>query len=114
MHGSLQSQVLPSSTEMKLKFVTLDVFTESRFEGNPLALVYVPATNKVSQEQKQAIAREFNLSETVFLHEQDGLTQRKLDIFIPTAEIPFAGLLPPSWTSCHLPPWWASCQQRPA
>ena len=76
---------------MSFKFVTLDVFTENRFEGNPLALVHVPADSPITQEQKQAIAREFNLSETVFLHADDGSPERRLDIFVPSTEIPFAG-----------------------
>ncbi|KAH7243954.1 putative phenazine biosynthesis protein [Fusarium solani] len=49
---------------------------------------------KPTQEQKQAIAREFNLSETVFVHDvPDPATnkQRSIDIFLPFAEIPFAG-----------------------
>ncbi|KAM6505400.1 hypothetical protein FSOLCH5_014620 [Fusarium solani] len=55
-----------------------------------------PATSgpKPTQEQKQAIAREFNLSETVFVHDvPDPATnkQRSIDIFLPFAEIPFAG-----------------------
>ena len=58
---------------MKLNFVTLDVFTTTRYAGNPLAIVLVPAEHKqlLSQTQKQSIAREFNLSETVFLHAAD-------------------------------------------
>jgi len=54
-----------------LAFVTLDVFTQTAFEGNPLAIIKVPASLRyLTQEKKQLIAREFNLSETVFLHEQ--------------------------------------------
>ena len=54
----------------QLSFVTLDVFTQTRYTGNPLAIVKVPQAITLSQTQKQRIAREFNLSETVFLHEQ--------------------------------------------
>lgn len=79
----------------QLPFITVDVFTETRFRGNPLAIVTIPASGpKPSQEQKQAIAREFNLSETVFVHDvsDPAITkQRKIDIFLPFAEIPFAG-----------------------
>lgn len=55
----------------KLRFTTLDVFTSTRFSGNPLAIVQVPKElkNVLSQMQKQTIAREFNLSETVFVHQ---------------------------------------------
>jgi pre-mRNA-processing factor 19 len=83
---------------LKLDFVTLDVFTDTRFLGNPLAVVFVPAAvrNRISQETKQRIAREFNLSETVFLHTLDdepnrGITTREIDIFTPEEELPFAG-----------------------
>jgi len=80
---------------MELPFITVDVFTETRFRGNPLAIITIPASGpKPSQEQKQTIAREFNLSETVFVHDvADPATtkQRNIDIFLPFAEIPFAG-----------------------
>ncbi|KJZ73240.1 hypothetical protein HIM_07437 [Hirsutella minnesotensis 3608] len=80
---------------MQLPFVTLDVFTETRFRGNPLAVVSIPAAGpKPSHEQKQAIAREFNLSETVFVHDVEDPaadTTRRIDIFLPFAEIAFAG-----------------------
>ncbi|KAJ4179849.1 hypothetical protein NW759_017273 [Fusarium solani] len=80
---------------MEFPFTTVDVFTETRFRGNPLAIVTIPTSGpKPTQEQKQAIAREFNLSETVFVHDvPDPATnkQRSIDIFLPFAEIPFAG-----------------------
>ncbi|OTA69128.1 Diaminopimelate epimerase-like protein [Hypoxylon sp. EC38] len=83
-----------------LQFVTLDVFTSTRLQGNPLAVVSVPAAlkAKLSQATKQKIAQEFNLSETVFLHETADLdtTQKQqqqcnVDIFTIEREIPFAG-----------------------
>ncbi|KAK4072739.1 uncharacterized protein Triagg1_5784 [Trichoderma aggressivum f. europaeum] len=80
---------------MELPFVTLDVFTRTRFRGNPLAVVTIPAgVPKPTQDQKQIVAREFNLSETVFIHDvADPETNhsRQIDIFLTTAEIPFAG-----------------------
>ncbi|KAL6917969.1 hypothetical protein ACHAP8_000129 [Fusarium lateritium] len=84
---------------MELPFVTLDVFTKTRYRGNPLAVVTIPAdsnSRKPTQEQKQTIAREFNLSETVFIHEASpdagsDVTRRVIDIFTTDAEIPFAG-----------------------
>jgi PhzF family phenazine biosynthesis protein len=82
------------SSHIRLQYVTLDVFTKTRFEGNPLAVVKVPESCKLTQEQKQAIAREFNFSETTFLHECDAGEQTNrwtVDIFLTTAEIPFAG-----------------------
>ncbi|KAJ0357888.1 hypothetical protein COL922a_014638, partial [Colletotrichum nupharicola] len=54
---------------MALTFTTLDVFTETRFKGNPLAVVTIPPGMVLTQAQKQAIAREFNLSETTFVHD---------------------------------------------
>ncbi len=82
--------------QQSLPFLTLDVFTSTSYTGNPLAIVRVPRGSVVlSQLQKQSIAREFNLSETVFLHEQtpedrqDGSV--RIDIFTAHAEVPFAG-----------------------
>ena len=54
-----------------LQFATTDVFTTKRYEGNPLAIVRLPASLSLTQDQKQSIANEFNLSETVILHESD-------------------------------------------
>ncbi|RFU74725.1 phenazine biosynthesis [Trichoderma arundinaceum] len=80
---------------MELPFITLDVFTRTRFRGNPLAVVTIPASGpQPTQEQKQAIAREFNLSETVFIHDVADPAadrSRRIDIFLTVAEIPFAG-----------------------
>ncbi|PNY28072.1 isomerase [Tolypocladium capitatum] len=79
---------------MELPFITVDVFTETRFRGNPLAIVTIPASGpKPTTEQKQTIAREFNLSETVFVHDvaDPADKTRRIDIFLPFAEIPFAG-----------------------
>jgi PhzF family phenazine biosynthesis protein len=79
----------------KLSFITLDVFTSTPYEGNPLAIVKLPDGTVLTQNQKQSIAKEFNLSETVFLHEQTDADRQnqsaKIDIFTTTAEIPFAG-----------------------
>ncbi|KAI0890289.1 Diaminopimelate epimerase-like protein [Annulohypoxylon maeteangense] len=83
---------------MDLQFVTLNVFTSKRLQGNPLAVVTVPATlkDKLTQATKQKIAQEFNLSETVFLHEvaepdQAQQKQRDIDIFTIESELPYAG-----------------------
>lgn len=57
------------SSPRYLSFVTVDVFTEERYKGNPLAIIQVPKSVELEQETKQLIAREFNLSETVFIHE---------------------------------------------
>lgn len=88
----------------KLSFATLDVFTDTRFKGNPLAIVQIPNNLKLEQNRKQAIASEFNLSETVFLHHEENderLENIRIDIFTTSAEIPFAGH-PTIGTICHL------------
>ena len=88
--------------QKRLDFVTLDVFTTERFKGNPLAVVKVPGTFALDQDKKQLIAREFNFSETVFLHEcQDGTSAWKIDIFTTIAELPFAGH-PTIGTLCYI------------
>jgi trans-2,3-dihydro-3-hydroxyanthranilate isomerase len=71
-------------------FVTLDVFTDRMFGGNPLAVL--PDARGLKTEQMQEIAREFNYSETTFvLPPEDDNNTRKVRIFTPMAEIPFAG-----------------------
>src|SRR5258708_17449053 len=75
---------------MKLEFATVDVFTDRRFGGNPLAVV----TNAqgLSTGQMQAIAAEFNLAETTFvLPPRDAAHTAEVRIFTPNAEMPFAG-----------------------
>ena len=75
-----------------LSFSTVDVFTKEAFRGNPLAIIHVPLNSILGQGTKQAIAREFNFSESVFLHDvEPGSTNRHLDIFTPIEELPFAG-----------------------
>ncbi|KAF8884425.1 hypothetical protein CPB84DRAFT_1789180 [Gymnopilus junonius] len=65
----------------------------SPYLGNPLAIVHVPKElqESLSQSQKLKIANEFNLSETVFLHEGDPDGPIKIDIFMVGQELPFAG-----------------------
>lgn len=71
-------------------FYTLDVFTEQQFGGNPLAVF--PEAQGLNTGQMQAIAKEFNLSETVFvMPSANANCEFKLRIFTPNAEIPFAG-----------------------
>jgi trans-2,3-dihydro-3-hydroxyanthranilate isomerase len=75
---------------MRRHFVTLDVFTESRFHGNPLAVVLEP--DGLDSKAMQTIAREFNLSETLFVFPPENKAHRaKLRIFTPANELPFAG-----------------------
>lgn len=75
---------------MRLKYHVLDVFTDTPFAGNPLAVVV--DADGLSPERMQAVAREFNLSETVFLLEpRNPVHTARARIFTPTAELPFAG-----------------------
>ena len=75
---------------MRLDFHTLDVFTQTRFGGNPLAVVL--EADALDTARMQTIAREFNLSETVFvLKAQNPMHSARVRIFTPAAEIPFAG-----------------------
>ena len=75
---------------MKIDYVTADVFTESPFGGNPLAVI--PDARGLDAAQMQAIAAEFNYSETTFvLPPQDPAHTARVRIFTPTDEIPFAG-----------------------
>ena len=75
---------------MRRAFYTLDVFTNTRFAGNPLAVV--TDCEGLSASQMQAIAQEFNLSETVFvLDPLDPVNTARLRIFTPARELPFAG-----------------------
>ena len=75
---------------MKRRFVTLDVFTNRRFTGNPLAVVL--DAEGMDTTMMQAVAREFNLAETVFvLPAKDENHRAALRIFTPATELPFAG-----------------------
>lgn len=72
------------------EFYQLDVFTNRAFAGNPLAVF--PAARGFSDKQMQQIAREMNLSETVFvLPSNKPEAVRRLRIFTPTKELPMAG-----------------------
>ena len=71
-------------------FLQLDVFTDRAFCGNPLAVF--PEAEGISDEVMAKIAREMNLSETVFvLKSNSDQVLRRLRIFTPAREIPFAG-----------------------
>jgi trans-2,3-dihydro-3-hydroxyanthranilate isomerase len=72
------------------RFVQYDVFTDKPFCGNPLAVF--PEAEGISDERMMQIAREMNLSETVFvLKPETENVLRRLRIFTPMREIPFAG-----------------------
>jgi len=75
---------------MKLKFHTLDVFTSRKFCGNPLAVVL--DADGLSGELMKTIAREFNLSETIFVMKPEGAKNTaRVRIFFPRDEMAFAG-----------------------
>jgi trans-2,3-dihydro-3-hydroxyanthranilate isomerase len=70
-------------------YVIVDVFTDTPLEGNPLAVF--TAADGIAPERMQQVAREMNLSETVFvLPPQEGGDAR-IRIFTPAVELPFAG-----------------------
>ncbi|HJQ57469.1 MAG TPA: PhzF family phenazine biosynthesis protein [Vineibacter sp.] len=72
------------------EFVTVDVFTDRRFGGNPLAVF--PDARGLSDAEMQALAAEFNLSETTFvLPPDDPAHTARVRIFARTYEMPFAG-----------------------
>lgn len=74
----------------RYRFSQLDVFTDRAFSGNPLA-VFAEAEG-LDDDLMQSIAREMNLSETVFvLPSRDERALRRLRIFTPATELPFAG-----------------------
>ena len=76
--------------QRQLKFYQADVFSGEPFGGNPVAVF--PDAGGLTDDQLQQIAREMNLSETVFVFPPtDQAAVVKLRIFTPTQEIPFAG-----------------------
>jgi trans-2,3-dihydro-3-hydroxyanthranilate isomerase len=75
---------------MQLDFITVDVFTDKKFGGNPLAVVL--DGRELVTDQMQSIAAEFNLAETTFiLPPKESLHTAEVRIFTPRAEMPFAG-----------------------
>jgi trans-2,3-dihydro-3-hydroxyanthranilate isomerase len=73
-----------------LSYVTADVFTRTRFAGNPLAVI--PDARGLGDLEMQRIAAEFNYSESTFvLPPEDDANTARVRIFTPTAELPFAG-----------------------
>ena len=74
---------------MNYRYFVCDVFTDQRFSGNPLAVV--PEAEGLSERLMQQIAREFNFSETTFVFPPEHGQTRKVRIFTPVREIPFAG-----------------------
>lgn len=79
----------PSRTMQPLRYNIVDVFTDKALEGNPLAVF--TSGRSLSDERMQAIAREMNLSETVFFLPPQSGGHVRLRIFTPRRELPFAG-----------------------
>ena len=74
----------------RFRYLTADVFTDTPFGGNPLAVF--PDARGIPDHRLQDIAREFNLSETTFVYPAtDQAHTRRVRIFTPGTELPFAG-----------------------
>jgi trans-2,3-dihydro-3-hydroxyanthranilate isomerase len=74
----------------KLRYAIVDVFAEAPLQGNPAAIVF--DADALDTARMQAIAREFNLSETAFiLKPQDPAHTAHVRLFTPGSEVPFAG-----------------------
>src|SRR6516164_6380809 len=82
--------VMPRRT---YEFIQVDVFTQTRLAGNPLAIF--PDARGLNDAEMQALAREMNLSETTFVFPRDAATEaregKKVRIFTVETELPFAG-----------------------
>ncbi len=75
---------------MRRRFTTLDVFTDRAFAGNPLAVL--PDARGLGDAEMLAVAREFGFSETTFvLPPTSAAAARRVRIFTPGGELPFAG-----------------------
>ena len=87
---SMTSNGEPSGSPLFVHYFTLDVFTDQRFGGNQLAVI-LDARGLTSDEMLQ-VTREFNFSETTFvLPAEDAVMTRRVRIFTPGGEVPFAG-----------------------
>ncbi len=73
----------------RYEFEIVNVFAEQAFGGNPLAVF--PRADGLGEREMQLIARQFNLSETVFIFPGDAEASASLRIFTPGGELPFAG-----------------------
>ncbi len=71
------------------RYVVVDVFTDTALEGNPAAIV--TGSPLIPAGRMQRIAREFNLSETVFVLPPENGGDARVRIFTPSSELPFAG-----------------------
>ena len=74
----------------KFRYLTADVFTDAPFGGNQLAVF--PDARGIPEHRLQDVTREFNYSETTFVYPPDNPAHaRRVRIFTPASEIPFAG-----------------------
>jgi trans-2,3-dihydro-3-hydroxyanthranilate isomerase len=78
-----------AKSAVNYRYYICDVFTETRFGGNQLAVL--PQAIGLSTQQMKQIAREFNFSETTFVFPANAGHTRHVRIFTPAREIPFAG-----------------------
>jgi len=74
---------------LRYRYFICDVFTDTPFGGNPLAVL--PDAGGLDTGRMQQIAREFNFSETSFVFPPEAGGDRKVRIFTPKVEVPFAG-----------------------
>ena len=74
---------------MEYRYYICDVFTDRRFGGNQLAVL--PQADGLSDRQMQQIAREFNFPESTFVFPPEAGHTRRVRIFTPSIEVPFAG-----------------------
>ncbi|HEY0552995.1 MAG TPA: PhzF family phenazine biosynthesis protein [Thermoanaerobaculia bacterium] len=74
---------------MRYHYYICDVFTDTRFGGNQLAVL--PEAQGLSDRKMQQIAREFNFAESTFVFPAEAGQTRKVRIFTPSTEVPFAG-----------------------
>ena len=72
-----------------MRYLHLDVFTDTRFEGNQLAVF--PEPNGLTTDAMQRIAKEMNFSESTFIFPKEGRGDIKMRIFTPGQELPMAG-----------------------
>lgn len=87
-----------------MQFSLVDVFTKERYAGNPLAVVDTSGSVMLEHEQRCQIAKEFNLSETVFVGDLEAKEDRlvwKIHIHTISNELPFAGH-PTIGAACYL------------
>jgi trans-2,3-dihydro-3-hydroxyanthranilate isomerase len=96
----MTQQVVASSAVARYAFSILDVFSARPFGGNQLAVL--PDARGLTSASMQRIAREFNFPETTFvLPSANGGHERRVRIFTPRTEMPFAGH-PTLGTACEL------------